>query len=177
MPSPLPQRGDAPGRDDDLAGSIARYGLFQPLTVRMRSGRCELISGSRRLNAAKAAGLFSVPCRVADASLEQAYIASLSQNLHFLPLEPEEERGAIRRLSELFGMGIDEASRRLCLPRERIAAAMYEGLGGKFIMKDLRVFVNTIEHALDLMRKSGAEADMEKREGDDGITLTIHINK
>ena len=49
----------------ELAGSIRRYGVLQPLTVRRSSGGgFELVAGERRLRAARMAGLKEVPCLV-----------------------------------------------------------------------------------------------------------------
>ena len=49
---------------DALARSIGRHGMLQPLLVRPRAGRFELIAGARRLAAAALAGLTEVPCLV-----------------------------------------------------------------------------------------------------------------
>ena len=48
----------------ELTASVSRYGVLQPLLVRPRGGRFELIAGARRLAAAVAAGLTEVPCLV-----------------------------------------------------------------------------------------------------------------
>jgi hypothetical protein len=49
-----------------LADSIGRFGILQPLLVRRRRGRYEIIAGRKRLAAAKAAGLTEVPCLLYD---------------------------------------------------------------------------------------------------------------
>jgi ParB-like chromosome segregation protein Spo0J len=53
-----------PGELVELTASVSRYGVLQPLLVRPRGGRFELIAGARRLAAAMAAGLTEVPCLV-----------------------------------------------------------------------------------------------------------------
>ena len=74
--APLPQLRALPIRDIDavappslgaidlLVASITRFGIVQPLLVRSRGARFELIGGFRRLAAAAKAGLTDVPCRV-----------------------------------------------------------------------------------------------------------------
>lgn len=57
---PYPTTGDL----EPLVRSVVRHGILQPLIVRRHEGRYQLIAGSRRLAAAMAAGLESVPCLV-----------------------------------------------------------------------------------------------------------------
>ena len=57
---------------EELAQSVAEYGVLNPLTVRRRGTEYELIAGERRLRAAKRAGLTEVPCLLLDVDLEQA---------------------------------------------------------------------------------------------------------
>jgi hypothetical protein len=70
--------------DDDLqrlVRSVARFGILQPLLVRRRAGRYELISGVRRLAAAMAAGLTEVPCLVCSADDGKARELAEAANL------------------------------------------------------------------------------------------------
>ena len=46
-----------------------------------------------------------------------------------------------------------------------------------YIVKDVRIFLNTIRHSLGLMQRAGVEADMQREDTDDGIRLTIRIPK
>ena len=46
-----------------------------------------------------------------------------------------------------------------------------------FVMRDLRLFLNSVTRSLDLMRQGGVEADMQKHETDDALILTISIPK
>ena len=66
----------------ELADSIRRYGILQPLTVRRRNG-CgfELVAGERRLRAARMAGLREVPCLVAAVSEEDSALLALIENI------------------------------------------------------------------------------------------------
>ncbi|MGE5358435.1 MAG: ParB/RepB/Spo0J family partition protein [Bacteroidales bacterium] len=56
---------------EPLVASVARFGLLQPLLVRRRSGRYQLIAGARRLAAATSAGLAEVPCVLHEVDDEQ----------------------------------------------------------------------------------------------------------
>lgn len=44
-----------------------------------------------------------------------------------------------------------------------------------YVIKDVRIFLNTIAHSLDIMKKAGVAAAMERTDGEDSIMLTIHI--
>jgi hypothetical protein len=71
-----------------LARSIARHGVLQPLLVRPRAGRFELIAGARRLAAAAAAGLSEVPCVVHHADEQRARMLAEAESLrHVDPIE------------------------------------------------------------------------------------------
>ena len=73
----------ADGRDlDALVRSIGKYGILQPLLVRPRAGRFELIAGQRRLSAATSAGLTEVPCLVHQVDDTRARALAESDNLH-----------------------------------------------------------------------------------------------
>ena len=75
----------APPRDPDRLGplveSIRAVGVLQPLLVRSRAGRYELIGGAKRLAAAEAAGLSDVPCRVYDGDDARAKQLAKADNL------------------------------------------------------------------------------------------------
>ena len=230
----------------ELAESIRSYGILNPLTVRRRAGRYELVAGERRLRAAKLAGLREVPCVLMDVNMEDAGLIALIENLQRRDLDFLEEANGIRQLIRMFGMSQEEAARRLGksqsavanklrllkLPedvletlRERglserharallrlkddesrraalrkivekdmtvAAAESYidallapketdreEGGEGKrsFVMRDLRLFLNSVTRSLELMKQGGVAADMERRETPDALILTISIPK
>ena len=65
----------------ELSESIRSYGILNPLTVRRRSGRYELVAGERRLRAAKLVGMREVPCMLIDVNMEDAGLIALVENL------------------------------------------------------------------------------------------------
>ena len=68
----------------ELAESIGRYGILQPLTVRKAGGAYELVAGERRLRAARLAGLTEVPCLLADVDEEASGMLALVENLSLI---------------------------------------------------------------------------------------------
>ena len=62
LPNPVQPRRSFDGESlAELSESIKSYGILNPLTVRLRGGRYELVAGERRLRASKLAGLAEVP--------------------------------------------------------------------------------------------------------------------
>lgn len=88
---------------EELAASIKKLGILQPLVVNEQDGGYVLIAGERRLRAAGLAGLTTVPCRVRHLSHEQALEAMLVENIQRQNLSPLEEARAYRRLLDLPG--------------------------------------------------------------------------
>src|SRR6266852_6242107 len=64
-----------------LSASVKSHGILQPLVVRHVGDSYQLIAGERRLRAAKEAGLKSVPIRVVDFNDQQAFEATLVENI------------------------------------------------------------------------------------------------
>lgn len=245
--SPNPVQPRKVFRDADLmelSCSIAEYGILNPLTVRLRNGRYELVAGERRLRAAKLAGLSEVPCILLDVGLEEASLLALIENLQRRDLDFIEEANGISQLIRMFGMSQEEAARRLGksqsavanklrllrLPQDVLDSLRSNGLTERhgrallrldsadkqrdaleqiirrdmtvamtdsyidvlleaekeqekseqkrtFIMKDVRVFMNTILHGLDLMKQGGIAAGMKRQETENELILTISIPK
>lgn len=85
------------GDIDELADSINRKGLLNPLTIRPLEGGYEIIAGHRRFEALKKLGWSEIPCQVVEASDKDAYEASLVENVQRKTLNPIEEAEAYQR--------------------------------------------------------------------------------
>ncbi len=226
---------------EELAASIKEHGVLQPLSVRRGNMGFELISGERRLRAARMAGLTEVPCIVVSVDSKQSSLLALVENLQRRDLDFVEEASALARLIETYHLSQEEAARRigksqsavanklrlLRLPPEALAllrehgcterharallrletpqaqleAARYVAQQGltvarteqyvedllrqsdkpkkkpTFVIKDVRLFLNTVSRGLSLMKNAGVNANCQRRETDDSILLTITIPK
>lgn len=98
----------------ELAASIKRYGIIQPLVVMpARDGIYTLIAGERRWRAAQIAGLKTLPGIIRSSEeLEQLELA-LIENVQRVDLSPLEQAVSIERLHEQFSMPYDEIAKRL----------------------------------------------------------------
>ena len=109
----------------ELADSIARYGLIQPITVRqLASGYYQIIAGERRWRAARLAGLREVPVRVIEADDRRAAELALVENLQREDLNPIEEAKGYRALIDEYGLTQEEAARSVGKSRPAVANAM-----------------------------------------------------
>ena len=98
----------------ELAASIKRYGIVQPLVVTpAKNGTYAIIAGERRWRAAQLAGLKEVPAIVrTHQELEQLEIAII-ENVQRVDLSPLEQAASIERLHREFGIAYEEIAARL----------------------------------------------------------------
>jgi ParB family chromosome partitioning protein len=109
----------------DLAASIAQKGVLQPLIVTPATdGGYELVSGERRLRAARQVGLTTVPVIVRDVEERELLEIALIENLQREDLDPIEEATGYRQLIEEFGLTQTELATGLGKSRPAIANAL-----------------------------------------------------
>ena len=109
----------------ELADSIAQYGLIQPITARkLDSGYYQIIAGERRWRAARLAGLTEVPVRVIEADDRRVAELALVENLQREDLNPIEEARGYRALIDEYGLTQEEAAKSVGRSRPAVANAM-----------------------------------------------------
>ena len=227
----------------ELAESIRRHGILQPLTVRRTAAGWELVAGERRLRAAVLAGLETVPCLEAEVDGRASALLALVENLQRKDLHYLEEAEAIAAFLHQTGMtqeavaaqlgmspsalanklrllrlspacrallvehGLTERHARCLLRLEdegerltalrqaaakhwnvaqteqyverRLAALQTAPPAGRrtYIIKDVRLFLNSVDRGLRLIRDAGVHARTEREETEDAIVLTLRIPK
>ena len=236
-----PRKRFSPDGLEELAASIREHGVLQPLTVRKVDGSFELVSGERRLRAARMAGLSEVPCIVIDVDGVCSSLLALVENLQRRDLDFLEEAMALDRLIHTYDLSQEEAARRigksqsavanklrlLKLSPRRLDRLRQNGLTERharallrleteeqqwevleyvidhhltvaqteayiearltpppprkkkptFILKDVRLFLNTVTKGLSMMKDAGVNAEYGRQETEDAILLTIKIPK
>ncbi len=108
-------------RLEELAQSIKANGIVQPLLVRRRGMRYELVAGERRWRAAKLAGLERVPAVVRDIPDDKMLELALIENIQRQELNPIEEAHAYKRLMETIGLTQESLAQRVGRDRSFIA--------------------------------------------------------
>lgn len=227
---------------EGLAESVRANGMLQPINVRrLDSGEYELISGERRLRAARMVGMTKIPCVVMNVSDQQSALFAIIENVQRQNLDFFEESVAIEKLMTDHGLTQQEIAKKLGkspsalsnklrllrLPEEIRDKIIYNNLTERHARalltlpdnqtrnrvldiiverrlnvqeserlindvqlrkkeknrpkfksyKDMRIFLNTLNHAVEVIRKAGIEADTAKSETDQYFEYVIRISK
>ncbi|CAN5884718.1 ParB/RepB/Spo0J family partition protein [soil metagenome] len=107
-------------RLEELARSIRANGVVQPLLVRRKGGKYELIAGERRWRAAQLAGLTHVPVIVRSVPDEKVLELALIENIQREDLNPIEEARAYKKLIDSIGLTQETLAERVGRDRSYI---------------------------------------------------------
>lgn len=109
----------------ELADSIAKHGVIQPLLVRpMPDGSYQLVAGERRWRASRMAGLTEVPVVIKELSDDEAMALALIENLQREDLNAIEEAQGIKAFMDTLSLTQDEAAERVGKSRPAVANAL-----------------------------------------------------
>lgn len=226
---------------ENLAQSIRENGILQPITVRKREDKkYELVSGERRLRAARLVGMVKIPSIVINIDDKNSAMFSIIENLQRQSLNFFEEAEAIEKLVGKYAMSREEVAQKLGLapstvsnklrilrlPEEmrfelarsgltesharallmleddnqraralsiivdrHLNVAESERMINQMInrnnrsrnplrgIRDVRLFINTLNHAVDTIRRAGVEADAARSETEEYIEYVVRIPK
>ena len=109
---------------EDLKNSLAQHGMLQPITVRAKGERYEIIAGERRFRAAVEAGWKTVPAIVVQAEDKQMAELALTENMQRRDLDPIEKARAFRNYLDAYGGTHEELASRLALDRSTVSNLM-----------------------------------------------------
>lgn len=106
---------------ENLKESIGERGVLQPVIVRRKAGRYELVAGERRLRAAALAKLKTVPAVVKHVSDSEALEIALVENLQREDLNPIDEARGYKELINRFNLTQEDLAKKLARDRSTIA--------------------------------------------------------
>lgn len=106
---------------EELTRSVREHGILQPLIVARDDAGYELIAGERRLQAAKRAGLATVPVVIRNADNREKLELAIIENIQRHDLNPIEEAKAYLRLTDEFGLQQDDVAQKMGRSRSSIA--------------------------------------------------------
>lgn len=226
---------------ENLAQSIRENGILQPITVRKLEDKTyELVSGERRLRAARLVGLTKIPAVVVNIGEKESAMFSVIENLQRESLDFFEEAEAIDKLVNEYSMSRDEVARKLgiapstvsnklrilklseemrfkiskagltesharalliledefqreralsIITDRRLNVAESERMINQMLnrntparnplrrIRDVRLFINTLNHAVDTIRRAGVDADAARSETEEYIEYVVRIPK
>ena len=106
---------------EELAESIKKYGIIQPIIVNKRDDYYEIVAGERRWRAAKKAGLTEMPCIVRENDERKNKEIALIENIQREDLNPIDKARGFRQLMDEYGMTQQQLSDTIGLSRSGIA--------------------------------------------------------
>lgn len=109
---------------DELASSIEKEGLLQPIVVRDMGDVYQIIAGERRWQACRSLGLQNVPVRIVQATDDKAIELALVENVQRADLNPIEEAYGYKRLMERQGLTQSDVARAVSKGRSTIANSL-----------------------------------------------------
>lgn len=144
----------------ELADSIEKHGLLQPIVVRPRAnGRYEIIAGERRWRACRMAGLFKIPAVIKEMDEQSAAEAALIENLQREDLNAYEEALGYSTLIERFSLTQEEAAVRVGKSRAAVANALRLLKLNDKMLTALREGKITAGHARALLSAEGEKQE------------------
>jgi ParB family transcriptional regulator, chromosome partitioning protein len=108
----------------ELAASLKRHGLIQPILVRPHGGGYQIVAGERRWRAAQRAQLHNIKAIVRELSDEETLEIALIENIQRQDLNPIEEAEAYRKLCDDFGHSQSELAAIVEKSRSHVANMM-----------------------------------------------------
>lgn len=145
---------------DELAQSIKKNGVMQPILVRQKqdSGNYEIIAGERRWRAAKIAGLKEIPAIVKEITDQEALELAIIENIQRQDLSPLEEAAGYQRLIEEFNYTQEALATTVGKSRSHVANLIRLLSLPEKIRRYLEEDKLTMGHARALLGAENAEA-------------------
>ena len=109
---------------DELAESIKRYGVIQPIIVNKKDGYYEIVAGERRWRASKKAGLTDMPCIIRNDDERKSKEIALIENIQREDLNPIEKAQGFKQLLDDYGMKQQELADMIGMNRSSITNSL-----------------------------------------------------
>ena len=108
----------------ELSDSIAKNGVLQPILVRKKGNKYEIVAGERRYQAAKMAGVKEVPVVIKEVADEDVFKLALIENLQRSDLDPIEEARGFRQLLDEQNLTQEQLGEALSKSRSAITNSL-----------------------------------------------------
>ena len=146
---------------EELAESIRRHGILQPLSVRRQGTAYELIAGERRLRAAMLADLSDVPCILMNMDDKESGMAALVENIQRQALDFVEEAWGISHLMSAYAMSQEQVARLLGKSQSAVANKLRILRHSPQVLEALRQANLTERHGRALLKLGDEKMKLE----------------
>tara|TARA_Y200000002_G_C22640709_1_gene646837 strand:- start:524 stop:1393 length:870 start_codon:yes stop_codon:yes gene_type:complete len=144
---------------EELAESIKKHGVIQPILVRKDGKGFELVAGERRFRAAKLAKLKKIPVVVSNISDVQSLEIAILENIQREDLNPLEVAKGYQRLKDEFGYTQEAVAKSVGKPRSSVANSLRLLTLSPKIQDEIDKGVISEGHAKVLLSIDGVKAD------------------
>ena len=144
---------------EELADSIKKHGVIQPVLVRKDGKSFELVAGERRFRAAKLAKLKKIPVVVSNISDVQSLEIAILENIQREDLNPLEVAKGYQRLKNEFGYTQEAVAKSVGKPRSSVANSLRLLTLSPKIQDEINKGIISEGHAKVLLSVDGAKAD------------------
>ena len=135
----------------ELADSIRTFGLIQPITVRKKGGKYQIISGERRFRACTKAGMDMIPAYIRDANDQGMLEMAIVENIQRQDLDPIEVAMSYQRLMEECRLTQEQMADRVGKKRASVANQLRLLRLPAKVQHDLKVGLVSVGHAKVLL--------------------------
>jgi ParB family chromosome partitioning protein len=188
----------------EMADSIKEKGILEPVLIRPRNGKFEIVAGERRYRAAKLAGLTQIPCIEHDIADNEALELSIIENIQRKDLSIYEQAFSLNSLSEIYGYTHQEIAQKIGksrvtvteliritdLPEEILKTCAELNINSKTFLLEL-VKLKDVEEMTEMLnsysekpfsrdkikeKRKGKEEEKEEKEEKEPIDKTLRFN-
>lgn len=150
--------------DAELLESVRRHGVLQPITVRPfgeADGPLQLVYGARRLRAALAAGLATIPAIARDLTDAEVLELQLIENAQRADVDPVQEAVGVARLIEVYGRSVEDLAAAWNRPRAWFSERLRLAHAAPEVLEALASGYLKLGHALEFARlaSTGVQAE------------------
>ena len=146
-----------------LDALIERFGLSQEECARRVGLSQSAVANKLRL------------LRLAPETLDQLRRAGLSERHGRALLRLPDDRARTEALSHIAGAGLSAAETDRYI--DRLLKARKQAGGSRFVLKDVRIFLNTLRRSVELMRRGGVDAALTQEETEEELLVTVRIRR
>jgi ParB family chromosome partitioning protein len=154
----------------ELADSIKEKGILEPILIRPKNGKFEIVAGERRFRAAQMAGLSEIPCIEHDIADNEALEVSIIENIQRKDLNVYEQAFSIKSFADMYGythqeiaqkigksrVTITELIRITDLPEEILERCMELKINSKTFLQEL-VKLENVEQMKEMLENYSEE--------------------